>query len=91
MLLQTDHPQYLGSVLTVWGVTLIVAAINELCWWVGAYWSLLYMATFMIEACYKDGSERRNDCYQSTLQSSTYQQEAAVPELQCWSQRFMVS
>lgn len=45
-----SHPQYVGSVLSVWGVFALVQAQGPSTLWVVAtYWSALYVVTGLIE------------------------------------------
>lgn len=45
-----SHPQYVGSVLSVWGVFALVQSQGpSTLWLVAAYWSALYVITGLIE------------------------------------------
>ncbi len=45
-----SHPQYVGSVLTIWGVfALVYAQGPATLWTIAAYWTGLYLVTGLVE------------------------------------------
>ena len=46
----TSHPQYVGSVLTIWGIfALVYAQGPKTLWTIATYWTCLYVVTALQE------------------------------------------